>query len=118
MKKLLISHFFLLASCFCFAQGSWSQKADFGGAGRQGAVGFSIGTKGYIGAGFDGGGMIYYSDLWEWNQATNTWTQKASLLTPRYQGIGFSIGTKGYMGTGWDAIGGKADFWEWDKATN
>src|SRR5207249_1321311 len=28
---------------------TWTQKADFGGSGRSGAVGFSIGSKGYIG---------------------------------------------------------------------
>ena len=33
---------------------TWTQKADFGGTGRNGAVGFSIGSKGYIGTGYDG----------------------------------------------------------------
>lgn len=109
----------LLALVNCVgAQGTWKQKVNFGGVVREGAIGFSINTKGYIGTGFDGGGMNYYSDFWEWDQIGNVWTQKASLLTPRYRGVGFSIGTKGYMGTGWDAIGGKQDFWEWDQATN
>ena len=30
---------------------TWTQKADFGGAARGDAVGFSIGDKGYIGHG-------------------------------------------------------------------
>ena len=30
---------------------TWTQKADFGGAARDSAVGFSIGSKGYIGTG-------------------------------------------------------------------
>ena len=33
---------------------TWTQKADFGGTARKNAVGFSIGTKGYIGTGCDG----------------------------------------------------------------
>ena len=33
------------------AQDTWTQKADFGGTVRYGAVGFSIGSKGYIGTG-------------------------------------------------------------------
>ena len=32
---------------------TWTQKADFGGTARAVAVGFSIGSKGYIGTGFD-----------------------------------------------------------------
>ena len=32
----------------------WTQKADFGGTEREYAVGFSIGSKGYIGTGYDG----------------------------------------------------------------
>ena len=34
------------------AANTWTQKADFGGAARDGAVGFSIGSKGYIGTGW------------------------------------------------------------------
>ena len=30
---------------------TWTQKANFGGTPRDGAVGFSIGSKGYIGTG-------------------------------------------------------------------
>ena len=36
------------------AQDTWTQKADFGGTARRGAVGFSIGSKGYIGIGKKG----------------------------------------------------------------
>ena len=78
---------------------SWTPKADFAGGGRYGAVGFSIGTKGYIGTGHDG--TVYKQDFWEWDQATDTWTQKADFpATPRVNAVGFSIGTKGYIGTG------------------
>ena len=33
------------------ATNTWTQKADFGGGSERGAVGFSIGSKGYIGTG-------------------------------------------------------------------
>ena len=36
------------------AANAWTQKADFGGTARYCAVGFSIGSKGYIGTGWDG----------------------------------------------------------------
>ena len=35
------------------AANTWTQKADFVGVARISAVGFSIGSKGYIGTGYD-----------------------------------------------------------------
>jgi len=94
-----------------FAPDTWAQKANFGGTARSGAVGFSIGTKGYIGTGSDGSDK---KDFWEYSPATNAWTQKADFGgLPRQHAVGFSIGEKGYIGTG-----GYKDFWEYDPATN
>ncbi|MCB9288598.1 MAG: hypothetical protein H6560_14920 [Lewinellaceae bacterium] len=42
---------------------TWAQKADFGGEARSWAVGFSIGPKGYIGAGT---GEYQLKDFWEY----------------------------------------------------
>jgi len=94
--------------------GVWTQKANFGGGGRAGAVGFSIGTKGYIGTGWNGSN--FFSDFWEYDPSTNTWTQKADFGgAGRWDAVGFSIGNKGYVGTG----GGSCkDFWEYDPSTN
>ena len=60
---------------------TWKQKANVPGGTRLGAVGFSIGTKGYIGTGQNQATQqpSKLKDFWEWNQATNTWTQKASV---------------------------------------
>src|SRR2546425_525264 len=80
------------------AGNTWTQKANFGGTAREGPTGFSIGTKGYIGMGWDGN---FRKDFWQYNPSTNTWAAKTSFGgTGRYYGIGFSIGTKGYMGMG------------------
>jgi hypothetical protein len=101
------------------ATNTWTQKADFGGIARFGAVGFSIGNKGYIGIG-SGDGNNLLNDFWEWDQATNVWTRKADFEgISRLRAVGFSIGDKGYIGTGTDD--GSTlykDFWEWDQATN
>ena len=104
-----------------YAQGSWAQKANFGGTGRAGAVGFSIGTKGYIGTGTEGSGSSgpNKNDFWEWDQLTDTWTQMADFAgTARSYAIGFSIGNKGYIGTGYDGTNKKNDFWEWNQSNN
>jgi len=99
----------------------WTQKANFAGMKRFSAVGFSIGSKGYIGTGAeDGGNNKYYIDFWEWDQSSNVWTQKADFGgMKRYKAVGFSIGNKGYIGTGTDTSGYSTnDFWEWDQSSN
>jgi len=100
----------------------WTRKADFGGLSRKGAVGFSIGSKGYIGTGYtldENGSYSYSRDFWEWDQGTNKWKRKADLEgNPRAWSIGVSIGDRGYIGAGiiddgdWGQI--INDFWEYD----
>lgn len=95
----------------------WTKKADFLGSARFGAVGFSIGNKGYIGTGHTG--IDSSKDFWEWDQATNLWTKKADFGgRSRAYANGFVIGNKGYIGTGTNGTSLFNDFWEWDQATN
>lgn len=95
----------------------WTRKADFAGKQRTGAVGFSIGNKGYIGTG--GNGTSLSNEFWEWDQATDQWTQKADFGgDPRGYAVGFAIGGKGYVGTGTNNGGHLRDFWEWDQVTD
>ena len=50
--------------------------------------------------------MLILKDFWEYDPATNAWTQKADFGgTARYGAVGFSIGSKGYIGTGSDLNG-------------
>lgn len=95
---------------------NWKQKADFGGSARNAAIGFSIGSKGYIGTGH--ADFYYLNDFWEYDPASNIWTQKTNFGgTAREGAVGFSIGTKVYIGTGYDG-NIKNDFWEYDPASN
>jgi N-acetylneuraminic acid mutarotase len=97
----------------------WTKKIDFGGYTRNGAVGFSIGDKGYIGTGSTDQGN-YTREFWEWDQATNVWTKKTDFGGDARAGaVGFAMGDKGYIGTGYDGNPpGYKDFWEWNQATN
>lgn len=98
------------------AQATMGTIANYGGGARTDAVAFSIGTKGYVGTGHDG--TSNKKDFWEFDPATNTWTQKADFGgTARTSAVGFSINTKGYIGTGLDGAY-KSDFWEYDPSTN
>jgi Secretion system C-terminal sorting domain/Galactose oxidase, central domain/NHL repeat len=114
---------------------SWRRVADFdiglpdvpGNGFRYGAVGFSIGNKGYMGTGnyrispaYD---AIYLNDFWEFDPSTGdsgTWTRKADVPEQgRCAAVGLSIGSKGYVGTGfyyYDTR--KKDWWEYDPAAD
>src|SRR4051812_9436079 len=93
----LISMFIFLSSSY---SATWSQKANLTGS-RETPVSFSIGTKGYIGTGYNGGTFTFYKDFWEFDRDSNVWTQKADFAGGNRTGaVGFSIGNKGYIGTG------------------
>ena len=74
----------ILAICNTPTFGSiqWSQRADFPGSGRHRAASASVGNKGYLGIGHVNGTGVetYFSDWWEYDPATNAWTQKADYI--------------------------------------
>ena len=108
MKKIFAVIFIL--SHFQVHADSWTQMTSFPGIGRGHPFSFSIGNKGYMGAGDAG-----TDDFWEFDPALNTWTQKADYGGGSiYGAAGFSIGNKGYAATG----GGGIQLWEYDTAIN
>jgi hypothetical protein len=97
---------------------AWTQKANFAGSSRGDALGFSIGSKGYIVTGIVAGFALATNELWEWDQATNTWSQKATFPgITRSAGAGFSIGLYGYAGLGYNG-GALNDLWQYSQVTN
>ena len=77
-------------------------------------MGFSIGTKGYLGTGTDQ--VSSFNDFWEYNPATNAWLQKANVGGgARYGTAAFVIGGKGYVCSG---TINPADLWEYNPATD
>ncbi|MBK6483775.1 MAG: T9SS type A sorting domain-containing protein [Chitinophagaceae bacterium] len=104
---------------------TWTQKADFGGTNRAGAVGFCIDSKGYVGTGFDFESSTvntYYRDFWEYDPVADAWIQKSDFGgIERWEAVGFSIESKGYVGTGsyFDQENQYCkDFWEYDPVAN
>ena len=90
--------------------------ANFAGIARSWAVAFTVAGKGYVGTGYDGANRK--KDFWQYDPATNVWTQKADFGgTARYAAVGLSINGKGYIGTGWDG-GSRDDFWMYDPYPN
>lgn len=97
----------------------WTKRADFPGNGRDFAVGFAIGNKGYIGTGWQMvGGQL--NDFWEYDPALDSWTQKANFPGhERAYAVALTIGNNAYVGSGID--GGYTpykDFWKYDQLSD
>jgi N-acetylneuraminic acid mutarotase len=85
--------------------------------GSSGAVAFTIQGKGYVGTGSGAGGTG--KDFWEYDPASDSWTQKADLVgSPVSYATGFALNGKGYIGSG--VVFGNGDFlktfYEYDPA--
>jgi len=97
----------------------WVRKPDFpaGASVRTEGISFTIGSKGYIGTGTGGG---VHADIWEYDEATETWAQKADMpgSPGRVFATGMAINNKGYAGLG--NYGGTllSDWWEYDPFAN
>jgi len=106
---------------------TWTQKAGFPGFEREEAVGFAIGNKGYLGTGQtfvvgpNNSWTTTYNDFYEYDPATDSWSQKSSLPgPPRAYAVGAVIGNTGYVGLGGndDQSASFTDFYAYDPATD
>lgn len=83
---------------------SWMQRADLPANGRHRAIGISIGNKGYMGMGhMNGTGVnIVYHDWWQYDPASNSWTQKADYANGvgQYGACAFATSQFGFVGGG------------------
>lgn len=98
------------------ATNSWAQIPDLPGTERSEAIAFTINGYGFVTTGrMYSGTFPALRDLYEYDPANLTWTQKANLTgTQRTLASGFSIGNKGYVGIGWDGnFAYLYDFWEY-----
>jgi IPT/TIG domain len=101
--------------------GHWVQKSGIPGTdsakGRFVGIGFSVGNKGYMGLGVGTG--AYYSDLFQYDPATDTWTQEASAPLALAGAICMVINNIAYVGLGQTQIGYNSNaLLAYDPATN
>jgi N-acetylneuraminic acid mutarotase len=99
------------------AFGGWRQVADFPGGGRSNAIGFSIGSLGYLGSGTQDG-LTPLSDFYSYDPGSNSWVQIPNLGTgginyPRVDAVSFSFDTSGYVLTGTDYNYWFGDVWRY-----
>jgi hypothetical protein len=93
---------------------SWISRLSLPTGARADAVGFSIGSKGYIGTGSN----ISPADFWnlirpKYLDAKSNFTASGT----RSRAVGFSIGNKGYIGTGYSFVT-MNDFWEYNPVND
>ena len=114
--KLLIT----LVLC-AFSLGSqaqyWIQKSSFGGVGRHRAVGCATENKGYLGLGHvNGTGVdISYKDWWEYDPASDTWSQRANFPVYNHGATSFVVNDQPCVGGG-SALNG--EFFKFDPVQN
>ena len=105
---------------------TWTQKADFPGVARRDAIAFSINGKGYVGTGMDNANALLgnkLKDIWEYDPATNAWTQKADFPGSGANGIyfatAFTADNKGYIcGGKWGASLYSSQLWEYKPSSD
>ncbi len=98
--------------------GGWTAKAPIYANGRKGAFSFSVNA--YDSTIYVGGGLAN-TDFWNYNPATNAWSQQANIpgvLRFRSYATGFGIDDRGYMVCGADSGFYKNDLWQYDPSTN
>ncbi len=103
---------------------TWTSRATFPGGARSRSACFVVNGKGYVCAGSStySSAAGNYADLWEYDPATNGWTQKANFPgAARQFAVGFAIGADGYVGTGSNYDVGStyySDFYRYNSASN
>ena len=92
-----------------FATNTFTPKAPYPGAGKNGVATFSIGNRGYVlgGSHFENGTIYHSNETWEYNPTLNTWSQKADFAwLGMSEATGFTIGSRGYLVNGKITISG------------
>lgn len=119
MKKSIGLITFCLFTYLSFSQNDvWNQKAGIPAEGRHRTSGWSIGNKGYMGLGhYNSGflGNVAKADIWEYDPASDSWTQKADYPIPTYGAVSFTIDNKAYVGA---HVYGQNEFFEFDPIAN
>ncbi|MFK8046195.1 MAG: T9SS type A sorting domain-containing protein [Crocinitomicaceae bacterium] len=120
MKNSIAILLFIIAellSANAVAASVWNQKPNLPAVGRHRGTGIAIANKGYFGLGHvNGTGVnVVYSDWWEYDPATASWTQKADVPVQTYGAAAFASSTAGYIGGG---IFQDDEFYRFDPALN
>jgi hypothetical protein len=95
----------------------WIQKSSLGGAGRHRATGCATSHRGYMGLGHvNGTGQdISFKDWWEYDPASDTWTQRADFPVSTHGAVSFVVDNCPVVGGG-SAL--STQFYKFDPTQN
>ncbi len=99
--------------------GNWTEVSAFNNEPRSSATAFTLGSKGYMGTGFDGDD--YLKDFWSYDFESNSWQQLADFPgVERSSAVAFTIGNSAFMGTGFNGDTNEEykDFYQYNIASN
>ena len=84
--------------CYNSDSDTWHQITTYPASGYNGTKAFAANGKMYVGSGWDGtkDSNLFY----EYDPATNSWTQKKNIPINFRSGVAVNVGTRGYMGSG------------------
>ena len=102
-------------------QGAWTTGPVFPGLSRAHYIQWVLNGKAYMGTGswVAGQNLTFTKDVWEYDAATNAWTQKADFGGNIRTGtLNFTVGGNGYAGCGADQFAVYNDFWKFDPVAN
>lgn len=120
IRNILLTLFFI--PFLSEAASVWTAKENFPAQARHRTTAFSIGNKGYVGLGHHNSGPegnVLYDDFWEYDPATDSWTQIADFGGGiRYHCADFVAEGKGFVFGGQDTIAFFSDLWEYNPSTN
>lgn len=104
-----MKHLILISLCvFSHALGStcwggiWNKKTSIGGTGRHRGIGGNAYQFGYMGLGHvnGAGADISFRDWWQYNPATDSWTQKSDFPVANHGAVCFNLNDRVYVGGG------------------
>lgn len=115
MRGIIILLYLIIAPNL-FAQ-FWIQKSSFGGVGRHRSTGCATSHRGYMGLGHhNGAGVdISFKDWWEYDPASDTWTQRANFPVNTHGALAFVVDNCPVVGGG---SGLSTQFYKFDPNTN
>jgi N-acetylneuraminic acid mutarotase len=95
----------------------------FPGQPRSNAVGFNIGTTGYIGSGLANDGVTALADFYSYNPNANAWSpidpiHTGSTSYPRFDAVAFSFDTTAYVLTGTNGSDYFNDVWRYSPTAD
>ena len=123
MKNLRIP--IMLVGIFCptftaFSQSHWQSISDLNANARFRSASFAVNGKGYVASGSISG-QPATTQVWQYDPATDSWNQMASMPKGLRKAVSFSIGSDGYVGTGETLLVNMLhtnDFYKYNASTN